>query len=59
MTGLCTAGVGPDIYHGQGPLVLLARQPLSTATTATQEGWLTNSAAESGRFDWLKRLVAR
>ena len=44
------------IYHGQGLLVLLARQPLSTAT---QEGWLTNSAAESGRFDWLKRLVAR
>ena len=31
MTGLCTAGAGPDIYyHGQGPLVLLARQPLST-----------------------------
>ena len=59
MTGLCTAGVGPDtlhIYHGQGPLVLLAGQPLSTAT---QEGWLTNIAAESGRFDWLKRLVAR
>ena len=56
MTGSCMAGVGPDIYHGQGPLVLLARQPLSTAT---QEDWLTNSAAESGRSDWLNRLVAR
>ena len=30
MTGLCTAGAEPDIYHGQGPQVLLARQSLST-----------------------------
>ena len=29
MTLLCMAGAEPDIYHGQGPLVLLARQPLS------------------------------